>query len=385
MLAAGGNVRESVANCRRPQGQHFPFCRDWFILGEFILSVSFAGDRLSQVISCPNCEKKLSLRDELKGRTLVCPQCKGRFTAPSDETPEAEAAAVGTPLEEEPAPSGSGSDMSFLDDIAASPAPAAKVSVPVRTVAQPMSAEEPAPGGSGSEMSFLDNLAASPAPATKVSVPVRPTSQAVAAAEPAPSGSGSEMGFLDDLATSPAPATKAATKASVPMRSAAKPASATAKSSTLNPARAAASRAKKQSEQMMMVYIGGGIGAAILVVVLIVIAMNSGTGARNSSVKRPDNIRFGLKETVRRQLFMKLVSAVDSNGITKECKKAWLGLADEYHLDRLNIKDVIDEGLNGKDWDLPELKATMSQEEKQNRISWIRTMNETKREPIMGL
>ena len=37
------------------------------------------------VVSCPNCEKKLAVKDELKGRALVCPQCKGRFSVPADD------------------------------------------------------------------------------------------------------------------------------------------------------------------------------------------------------------------------------------------------------------------------------------------------------------
>ena len=59
---------------------------------------------MSQVITCPNCEKKLALKDELKGRTLICPQCRGRFTPPADEAP---------------APGGSG--ISFLDSLTPTP------------------------------------------------------------------------------------------------------------------------------------------------------------------------------------------------------------------------------------------------------------------------
>jgi hypothetical protein len=39
------------------------------------------------VVSCPKCEKKLAVKDELKGRMLVCPQCKGKFSVPGDEAP----------------------------------------------------------------------------------------------------------------------------------------------------------------------------------------------------------------------------------------------------------------------------------------------------------
>lgn len=40
---------------------------------------------MSQVITCPHCEKKLALKDELQGRDLICPQCRSRFAAPAGE------------------------------------------------------------------------------------------------------------------------------------------------------------------------------------------------------------------------------------------------------------------------------------------------------------
>jgi len=75
---------------------------------------------VSQVIACPNCNKRLVLSDELKGRTLICPQCKGRFTVPADET-AAGIGEFGTISDETPLPGGS--DMAFLDDLAPLPGP----------------------------------------------------------------------------------------------------------------------------------------------------------------------------------------------------------------------------------------------------------------------
>ena len=77
---------------------------------------------MSQVITCPNCDKKLALRDELKGRALICPQCKGRFTAPADG-PEEPAEEFGTFSEEVPSPGGA--DMAFLDSLTPTPGPVA--------------------------------------------------------------------------------------------------------------------------------------------------------------------------------------------------------------------------------------------------------------------
>ncbi len=42
------------------------------------------------VVSCPKCDKKLAVKDELKGRALVCPQCKGKFSVPADDGPQNE-------------------------------------------------------------------------------------------------------------------------------------------------------------------------------------------------------------------------------------------------------------------------------------------------------
>jgi hypothetical protein len=39
---------------------------------------------VSRVITCPHCQKKLSVKDDFQGRRLACPQCKGTFDAPSD-------------------------------------------------------------------------------------------------------------------------------------------------------------------------------------------------------------------------------------------------------------------------------------------------------------
>ena len=57
------------------------------------------------------------MKDELKGRALICPQCKSRFTSPGDESQPA-ADLFGQNSDETRSPGGS--DMAFFDSLAAS-------------------------------------------------------------------------------------------------------------------------------------------------------------------------------------------------------------------------------------------------------------------------
>lgn len=91
---------------------------------------------MSQVIACPNCDKKLAVKDELKGRALICPQCKGRFTVPADEP---QSAAEVFDLVSDKAPPSGGSDMDFFESLVPSPVPAA-----AKTATKTASASRPA-------------------------------------------------------------------------------------------------------------------------------------------------------------------------------------------------------------------------------------------------
>jgi hypothetical protein len=44
---------------------------------------------MPQLVVCPHCQRQLSVKDELAGKRLSCPQCKGLFVAPELEIPEA--------------------------------------------------------------------------------------------------------------------------------------------------------------------------------------------------------------------------------------------------------------------------------------------------------
>ena len=72
------------------------------------------------VVSCPNCEKRLAVKDELKGRTLVCPECKSRFSVPADDSSKDGLLNV---AEDTPA---AGSGMDFLHSLGPSSVGAAK-------------------------------------------------------------------------------------------------------------------------------------------------------------------------------------------------------------------------------------------------------------------
>ncbi len=119
-----------------------------------------------------------------------------------------------------------------------------------------------------------------------------------------------------------------------------------------------------------MIYIGGGIVAAVLIVIVTAFALNGCGG--DEKTKEVEDIRFGLPEGTRIELFQKLVSAVDRYGITKNCKDDWYRLADEYKLDRSHIKDLLDEGFSFKNskWVLPE--ATSTAKNRAVRMDWIR-------------
>ena len=96
---------------------------------------------MGQVIACPNCEKKLALRDEFKGRTLVCPQCKTRFLAPDEP-----ADAYSVSSAEEPAGNGTGVD--FLADLGPASGPASAARTATKNVAGRSTARPTGPAAS---------------------------------------------------------------------------------------------------------------------------------------------------------------------------------------------------------------------------------------------
>jgi hypothetical protein len=248
-----------------------------------------SGDFVSQVVACPNCEKKLTVMDELLGRTLVCPQCNGRFTAPAD---------VGGAAASETS-SSDGADMGFLDSLSAGPRPAA-------------------------------GKTAAPRPAAKTAAP-RSSAGKSAASSPASAAS-----------------------------------------------RAAASREKAKNDQKMVLYIGGGIAAAVLLVVLLAVIMSGGSARK----RKDQNIRLGMAETQRRELYRDLIHAIDVYGPNTACREEWRRLGSKWKLTDQQIASIRDEGLD-HNWTQAEILASMDQKQKTNRIEWVRIRTETKVDPIM--
>jgi hypothetical protein len=247
------------------------------------------------VVSCPKCEKKLAVKDELKGKALVCPQCKGRFSVPADDGPQNE----------------------------------------VLDVAQ----NSPATGGG---MDFLHSLG--------------------------PSSVGSAKGNGQTTAPAYSAQRPTAGRPAVSGRAGA----------------SAAGRVKKQADQMKTIYVGGGIAAAVVVLIIVVaVVMNGSSGGNDGGTKKDENIRFNLTETQRKQLFSDMFHAVDVNGPTKTCRDVWRHLGGELNLNDSQISAVLKEGLDSG-WDQPALAVTQDQKQKTNRRDWIRTMNESGRDPIMS-
>ena len=68
---------------------------------------------MAEAISCPHCDRKISLRAELSGRRVVCPHCKAPFVAPALD--EAEGGAAAAPAPQAAGPESAGMD--FLADL----------------------------------------------------------------------------------------------------------------------------------------------------------------------------------------------------------------------------------------------------------------------------
>jgi hypothetical protein len=54
---------------------------------------------MSEIITCPSCQRKLNLQEEYLGQTVQCPSCGGQFTA---EVPESSPPPAPRPEPEEP-------------------------------------------------------------------------------------------------------------------------------------------------------------------------------------------------------------------------------------------------------------------------------------------
>ena len=103
----------------------------------------------------------------------------------------------------------------------------------------------------------------------------------------------------------------------------------------------------------------------------------------NAKKKKAENIRFGMTESQRQGLFKELFHAVNEYGPNQECRDKWRRLGRPWNLSDQQISDIRTEGMD-RGWEQPEMAATMDQKHKTNRLEWIRTMNETHRDPVMS-
>lgn len=129
----------------------------------------------------------------------------------------------------------------------------------------------------------------------------------------------------------------------------------------------------------MMLYIGGGIAAAVLLVVLIAVIMSHNSNAR---ARKDQNIRLGMTETQRRELYEALTHAIDVYGPNTACRDEWRHLGSKWKLTDQQIASIRDEGLDHK-WTQAEILATMDQKQKTNRMEWVRIRTQTNTDPIM--
>lgn len=177
--------------------------------------------------------------------------------------------------------------------------------------------------------------------------------------------SSSEANFFADLSAAPKAGKKSAPRsANSPAQTSARPATAT----------------KSKSNPMLGVYIGGGIAGAVLLIVMLAVAMSSsGGGSRGSS-----NVKWGLSEGRRHQIFCDCMKAVDENGAKGDaCRKRWQEIASENKIDLDTIGKILDEGFapNCK-WTQPAF-SNYDATKKANRVGWIKSRNETGRDPIL--
>ena len=142
-------------------------------------------------------------------------------------------------------------------------------------------------------------------------------------------------------------------------------------------------RGRNQAQQMKLIIIGGGIALGVLVVVGLAVVLKDAFSG-DEKTKEVEELRFGLTEKQRRQLFEDMFHAVDVKGVTKACRDEWRRLGAELKLNDSQISAVLKEGFD-RGWDQPALEVTQDQKQKTNRKNWIEVINRTGKDPIMPL
>lgn len=273
------------------------------------------GERtVSEVLQCPLCERKLSIKSDHAGKRLRCPHCKEIFTAPAPE-PELAAETV------EQAPAEAAMGGGFFEQLHAPDPPGQQqeTSGPV--------------GGSGG--GFFDDLQTTAAAA--------PTASAAAAA-PASESAASNGSLLDEL-DAPDPM-------GLPMAPAARPQ--IARPTTR-------SKSSGKSGQIPKEWIiGGAIGGGLLLFLLVLVVILTSGPSRKGGGKSQGTVKWGVGEGQRKEIFMDLVSAIDLNGYDSPARTtAWQATCREHKITMDIAGKIEDEGF-AQGWDLPVPKVNQS-------------------------
>ena len=126
---------------------------------------------------------------------------------------------------------------------------------------------------------------------------------------------------------------------------------------------------------LLGVYIAGGVATIVIVAVLIGMMSSGGT-------RKPQNIKWGLKERQRLHIFQEAIEAVDNFGMGDMCKREWKRIESDAGIDDNVLKQILEEGFAAKNWELPSF-ANFDATKKSHRMEWIKKRNETHREPIL--
>jgi hypothetical protein len=220
------------------------------------------------VVTCPQCNRQLSLKADFAGKMVLCPSCKSTFLAPADE--------------------GEG--------------PAADL---------------PAAASASSGMDFLDDM---PRTSSRAS-----TSTASFTGKTAPKG------------------TTFAKTSGLPGRL----------------------KAKKKKEPIEL-YIAGGVGGAIVLFAIVIYMMVASPSA--SSAKK--NVKYGLSESQRRELFYELIESVDNLGVSDNCRQNWQRIEAKFGVDSATTGKILNEGFIAGSWREPDFPAGTAAA-RANRKGWI--------------
>lgn len=130
-------------------------------------------------------------------------------------------------------------------------------------------------------------------------------------------------------------------------------------------------RSKAKKKPPTELYIYGGIGAAVVLLTIVIAAVMLGSVGDSTKSSVPENVKWGLRESQRRQLFYQLIESVDNLGVGDNCRKNWQRIEEHYGVDRDVAAKILDEGFTAGTWREPDFPAGTAAA-RANRKEWIR-------------